>query len=57
MPSNKKLQENENVYKIYDIDSITDSYEVQLHLVKQIANAFIQKIKKQYVPWYYLNHF
>ena len=25
-PSNKKLRENENVYKIYDIDGFTDSY-------------------------------
>lgn len=48
MPTNKKLQENENVYKIYDVDSISDSYELQLKLVKEIADAFLRNIKKNY---------
>ena len=46
MPNSKKLQENENVYKIYDIDSLSDSYEFQLSLIKKISNSFIEKIKK-----------
>lgn len=32
-PTNKKIRENENVYKIYDIASFTDSYELQLNMV------------------------
>lgn len=45
-PTNKKLQESENVYKIYDIDSMSDSYELQLQLVKEIAEAFLRKVKQ-----------
>ena len=43
MPNSKKLQENENVYKIYDIDSLSDSYEFQLSLIKKISNSFCFK--------------
>lgn len=46
MPNNKKLQENENVYKLYNIESISDSYELQLNLAKQISQALIDKIKR-----------
>lgn len=47
-PSNKKLRENENVYKIYDIDGFTDSYELQMDVVETIADAFVKSITHQY---------
>jgi hypothetical protein len=37
------------VYKLYDIDSISDSFEFQLNLVKKIAESLIEKIKKEEV--------
>lgn len=48
LPTSKKLQENENVYKLYNIESISDSYELQLNLVKEISQSLISKIKKEY---------
>lgn len=48
LPTNKKLQENENVIKIYDIDSISDSYELKLKISKEIARGFVAKIKKDF---------
>ena len=46
MPTTKPLQEIENVYKIYDLMRISDSYELQMRVVKEIAKALIRKIKK-----------
>ena len=48
MPSNTKLQENDNVYKIYDSSGISDSYEIQFRIGKEIARSFVKKLTLKY---------